>query len=130
MSPLLNIAIVALGGALGSSLRYSVELIDIIATQKGLGTILVNVLGCFIIGISYSLFANLNCTQQWRLLLMVGILGGFTTFSTYALDFVSMLKDGETIKAIAYILATNILGILAVVLGIYLMNLIFKLWAQ
>lgn len=119
MSLIPNLAIVALGGAIGSCLRYSIGLVETFNTTKGLSTFLVNVLGCFIIGCLYSIFQKWEAAEQWRLLLFVGLLGGFTTFSSYALDAITMLRDGENLKAVTYIVATNIGGLFAAAAGIF-----------
>ncbi len=119
MSLIPNLAIVALGGAIGSCLRYSIGLVETFNTTKGLSTFLVNVLGCFIIGCLYSIFQKWETAEQWRLLLFVGLLGGFTTFSSFALDAITMLRDGENLKAVTYIAATNIGGLFAAATGIF-----------
>lgn len=126
MSPIANIAVVALGGAIGSCLRYGVGQMESI-TAKGLSTFIVNVLGCFVIGVLYAAFSRWEIAEQWRLLLFVGLLGGFTTFSTYMLDAVTMMQAGEWFKAVFYVLMTNIAGLLSAVAGIYLMTLCVKL---
>ena len=126
MSLFPNLAIVALGGAIGSCMRYGIGLIEAFTTTKGLGTFIANVLGCFVIGVMYSIFAKWQIGEQWRLLIFIGLLGGFTTFSTYSLDAVTMMRGGEWIKALAYIGATNIGGFAATALGIWVINLIIK----
>ena len=126
MSLLPNLAIVALGGAIGSCMRYGLGLIEAFSTTKGLSTFIVNVLGCFIIGVMYSLFAKWQIGDQWRLLIFIGVLGGFTTFSTYSLDVVTMMRGGEWAKALAYVGATNIGGFVATAIGIWTTNLIIK----
>lgn len=126
MSLIPNLAIVALGGAVGSCLRYGMGLFEIFSTTKGLSTFIVNVLGCFIIGIAYSLFTKWQIGDQWRLFIFIGILGGFTTFSTYALDAITMMRSGEWIKTLAYVGATNIGGLVATAVGIWITNTIIK----
>lgn len=126
MVTITNVAMVALGGAIGCTLRYLVININALSAVKGLGTIIVNITGCFIIGILYSIFSRWKISDSWRLLLFIGVLGGFTTFSTFGLDIITMLKEGETMRAIGYILASNILGILATFGGAYITRLILK----
>ena len=85
------------------------------------GTMTVNVLGSFIIGffIQYVL-EYLAMPPQVRALVVVGFLGAFTTFSSFSYETVSMLLEGETLKALIYILGTNILCFIATFLGILL----------
>ncbi len=126
MSPIINFALVALGGALGSCLRYGAGQMGTISNTKGLGTFLVNVAGCFVIGALYSLAARWNFSEQIRLLLFAGLLGGFTTFSSFALDAVTMFQSGEVLKASGYLFATNIAGIAMAFIGAYAVNFIIK----
>lgn len=126
MSPIANIAIVALGGAIGSCLRFGVGQINVITT-KGLSTFIVNVLGCFVMGVLYAIFTHWKIADHWRLMLFVGLLGGFTTFSTYVLDVVTMLQIGDWLRAIFYALITNVVGLLSAVVGIYLATMCIKL---
>lgn len=87
---------------------------------------MVNVLGCFIIGILYSVFSRWNIADCWRLMLFIGLLGGFTTFSSYALDAVTMCQSGEIAKAAGYLLLTNIIGVFAAFAGVYGTNWLIK----
>lgn len=125
MSPIANIAVVALGGAIGSCLRYGVGQIESI-TAKGLSTFIVNVVGCFVIGVLYVVFSRWEIAEHWRLLLFVGLLGGFTTYSTYMLDAIMMVQAGDWFKAVCYVLMTNIAGLLSAVAGIYIMTFCVK----
>lgn len=126
MLPIANVAIVALGGAMGSLLRYIVGQVGCISAAKGLGTFIVNVSGCFLIGVLYVLLSRWEFSQQWRLFLMIGLLGGFTTFSSYALDAVTMAQGGEIVRSVGYILLTNVFGISAALLGLWMANSIIK----
>lgn len=127
MTPIVNIAIVAAGGALGSCLRYGVNCIDGISQMRGVGTLFVNVLGCFVIGALYALFSRCDFAESWRLFLFIGLLGGFTTFSSYALDAMVMMQSGEILRALLYVALTNIIGIILAGLGYYLTSMLVKL---
>ena len=129
MFPIINLLMVAAGGAIGCCLRYGVGLIGGVSNTKGLGTFIVNVAGCFVIGALYSLASRCELAEYLRTFLFVGLLGGFTTFSSYALDILTMAQQGELLKAIIYFLLTNALGIIAAFVGVYLVNFMAKLIA-
>ena len=88
------------------------------------GTLSVNLLGSFLIGFSWGLFERGTISSNFRLFLFVGIFGGFTTFSAFALESLNLFKSGHIKFAIIYILASNILGLLFVYLGYILARLI------
>src|SRR5678815_2622649 len=67
------------------------------------GTLCVNIIGCFLIGLVFGLADRGNLTQEWRLILATGVIGGFTTFSAFSNETVSMLRDGQLWYALAYI---------------------------
>lgn len=116
-----SILLVAVGGALGSVSRY------LLATwtqtiSKSIdfpyGTLTVNLIGCFVIGFLAQLAeARGVFTSESRAFLFVGILGGFTTFSSFGNDTVNLLRDGETWNALANVGANVILGLTLVWLG-------------
>lgn len=105
-----TLPLVALGGALGSVLRYLL----VAAVGAPLGTLAVNVLGSFAIGV---LFVSLGARGGWNVFLMTGVLGGFTTFSAFSLDTLKLVEAGEILRALAYVVASVIVSLLAVALG-------------
>jgi CrcB protein len=113
--------IVFLGAGIGGAMRHGV---NVAATRLfGLGfpygTFIVNVLGSFAMGLFAGYFAyRAGIPQHVRLFLTTGILGGFTTFSTYAVDLREQLGHGHPAGAAAYLLVSLVGGILAVVLGL------------
>lgn len=97
-----NYLVVFLGGGIGAALRYWLS--GTIARTSGsafpIGTVTVNIAGCFLIGLFMTAFEErFLVTPQLRLFLTIGILGGFTTFSTFSYETVMMLKDAEYMSA-------------------------------
>lgn len=109
----LTLPLIALGGAAGSVLRY----LMVSAIGAPLGTSVVNVAGCFAIGI---LFVVLGSRESWQVLLMTGLLGGFTTFSAFSLDTLKLVEAGQHVQAAAYVLGSVALSLIAVALGVAL----------
>ncbi len=87
------------------------------------GTMAVNIIGCLLIGLVYGISEKSNMTQELRLFLATGILGGFTTFSAFSNETVGMLRDGQFLFASVYVSASVILGIAATFIGIALIKL-------
>jgi len=117
------ILFVGIGGGLGSILRYSISLFvgKHIPIVFPLGTLLVNISGCFLIGVFYSVFArHSNFNPDWRLFLITGICGGYTTFSTFSYDGFILLKQGSTFSFILYVLGSVVIGLLATIAGVAL----------
>ncbi len=106
---------VALGGAIGSVARVlTVTAAARIAPGWPWGTLAVNIIGCFAMGV---LFVTLAQRTQLSPLLMTGILGGFTTFSAFSLDALKLWQSGQPVQAAAYVAASVGLSLLAVALG-------------
>lgn len=111
-----NILLVGAGGALGSIARYLITcLFTHFAICSELATLLVNIIGSFIIGILIPASQN-----TLYLLMAVGFCGGFTTFSTFSAQAFQMLQNGQRLSAIVYILASVLISIAFVFFGIYL----------
>ena len=108
-----------IGGALGTLLRYwvsdyAIKLFDSIFPW---GTFIVNLVGSLLIGICWGFFEKGQLNINTRLFLFVGLFGGFTTFSSFSLESLNLLKTGHAGTAILYMLSSNILGLLFVYLG-------------
>lgn len=116
---MLNCIAVGAGGFIGSVLRYLVSLIPI---KKCAGfpinTLIVNILGAFLIGVVVAVFSkNADLDDRFLLFLKVGVCGGFTTFSSFALESVDLFKAEHVGIALLYITLSTVLCILAVCLG-------------
>jgi CrcB protein len=117
------ILLVAVGGAVGSVARYLMASGIQTATSGDfpLGTVLVNVLGCFLIGILYVLLvARPDPRQDLRALLMVGVLGGFTTFSSFSLETVTMAMNGNFGGATLNVVISVVACLVGTILGVTL----------
>ena len=84
-----------------------------------LGTLLVNLIGSFIIGLAWGFFETNSFSPNLRAFLFIGVLGGFTTFSSFSLETMNLLRDGEFKIGIINILANNVLGIVLVFGGLF-----------
>jgi CrcB protein len=112
------LAVIALGGGLGASARYGIsQWLPTTPAHFPWGTFLINVLGCFLIG---GLMVRWGQRPLLRPFLGVGVLGGFTTFSTYAVETRAMLTPGEVPLAMAYLFGTLAAAVLAVLVGVIL----------
>lgn len=116
-----SILLVALGGALGSVARYKFSgwiLHQTVAWRFPLGTFAVNVLGCLVIGLLAGLAVRDDYfTNEARLFLFTGIIGGFTTFSAFGLETFYLLRRGELLVASSYVGLSLIIGLLALWAG-------------
>lgn len=115
----INLLWVACGGALGAMLRYGVSLW--LANPQAVfpwATWSVNLFGCLCAGIFFAFSQHYSVLQhEMRLFLMVGILGGFTTFSSFGLETFQLLQQGQIVLALVYALSSLILGICVLALG-------------
>lgn len=120
-----QLTLVFLGGGIGSILRYLVsKTFNPYFQHFFLGTFLVNTIGCLIIGVIVGLSLKTNfLSQNQMLLLATGFCGGFTTFSTFALEKHHLLRDGQLLHFSFYTLSSIVVGILAVVIGLWLARL-------
>jgi len=117
---MLNILIIGLGGFFGAISRYVIG--SWIAQRWGhefpVGTFVVNISGCFFIGLAMSLLVErMILSPQWRLFMVIGFLGAYTTFSTFEYETGSLLKDGEILYALFNITLSVVVGFIALKLG-------------
>ena len=103
------------GSFIGGVFRYllSVQIQTRTTTNFPLGTLIVNLIGCFFIGIVFGIFNKGQMSNEWRLFLATGLLGGFTTFSAFSNETFALFKDGYIGYALLYILASVLLGLAA-----------------
>jgi CrcB protein len=114
------------GGAMGTVARYGISLFTIKYFESGFpwATLAANLIGAFLIGLFWGIWEGSSLSPNLRLFIMVGVLGGFTTFSTFTLETLNLFRGGEVKMALTYILASNVLGLLFVYFGFLLaMNL-------
>lgn len=115
---------VILGGALGSFARYAISLAALpISRNLPWGTILINIAGSFIIGFFGTLtlaHGRYPVSENWRLFVMVGLCGGFTTFSSFSLQTLDLIRGGAVLRAGANIVASVVLCVAAVAFGHFL----------
>jgi CrcB protein len=115
-----NILLVGLGGGLGSIARYLCQ--RIVAanyiTAYPWGTFAVNIVGCFAIGIFWGMtFKTFDNNESWKLFLMTGLCGGFTTFSAFTLEGIGLLKEQKLALFFTYVGASVLVGLLATYAG-------------
>ncbi len=126
---MLKLLLVMAGGSLGAAGRYLISLgaVRFFGTGLSWGTFIANMLGCFMIGVTFALIDRLTLlTPAARLFFMTGFLGALTTFSTYALEVVESIRGGGFLIAAVTFLANNIGGIVLVLAGMWLVQILFK----
>jgi fluoride exporter len=117
------ILFVGIGGGLGSILRYVISAFvgKHVPVVFPLGTLLVNISGCFLIGVFYALATRHSAfNADWRLFLITGICGGYTTFSTFSYDGLVLLRQGSNLSFMLYMLGSVVIGLLATFAGVTL----------
>ncbi|MCK8601612.1 fluoride efflux transporter CrcB [Desulfoferrobacter suflitae] len=122
---LTKIALVMIGGSLGALCRYGMGLMAAGLWGAGFpwGTLMANLTGCFLIGVSFALAERTSLLgPAARLFFMTGFLGALTTFSTYALETVNSIRSEAPIVALTNVAVNNVTGILLVLAGIWLVR--------
>ena len=118
--------LVVLGGGIGAGMRHGMNIgaARLLGTDFPWGTFAVNVIGSFLIGVVAALFAFRNdaASQSLRLFLTTGILGGFTTFSAFSLDFALLFERGEIMAAAWYVVGSVGLSLLAIFAGLWVVR--------
>jgi len=118
---------VVIGGGIGALSRYftSQFVNNLYNKTFSLGTVFVNCIGALLIGFLINIFDIFSVNPRWKLLIITGFLGGYTTFSAYSLETVNYFLSGNIKYGILNILLNNVLCILFVLLGIWLNKIIF-----
>ncbi len=114
---------VAVGGAIGATLRFLISsfIHSRVDSKFPLGTLAVNLIGAFLVGVMFAILVErLSIPPAARLMLITGIMGGFTTFSTFSYESFHLLQSGETLKFASYVLITNLIGIALTFAGYHL----------
>jgi CrcB protein len=122
-----SLLLVALGGAIGASSRHLLAIGSFRAFGEWfpIGTLLINVVGCFLMGAAVELLAaRLQPSEGLRLFVATGFLGGFTTFSAFSLDFMSLWQRGDAALAIGYAAASVALSLGGIFLGLWVVRAI------
>ena len=121
-----HFAAVFIGGGLGSALRYGVGRMSLAAFGPNFpaSTLIVNIAGCFLLGVLIGWVANRSAgmDQTVSLFLTTGVLGGFTTFSAFALDAVTLSERGDHLAAMGYVLASVVASIVGLLAGLTLLR--------
>lgn len=126
---MLNVALVAIGGAFGAAMRYlmSGAMLRQFGDAWPYGTFAINVLGSLLIGLLGGWLAfRGEAGLQMRLLLVTGVLGGFTTFSAYSIETAALIEKKDYLSAAGYSLGSVAAGLVAVFIGLWLARLVFK----
>jgi CrcB protein len=116
-----QILAIAAGGSIGAVMRFFVStgIYSWLGKDFPYGTLAVNVIGSLLMGLLYELFLQrLSVSPEVRALLLVGFLGAFTTFSTFSIETINLIEQGDVLKAITTVLASVILCVLAAWVGL------------
>ena len=122
---------IALGGAVGAVSRYLVSgwVTSLLDTTLPWGTFVVNVLGSFLLGFLFRTVEVSLVSPEMRAMLAIGLLGAFTTFSTFSLEAVALVQEGAWLRASSYVLGSVFLGIAGVLVGISLASTLIQMRA-
>ena len=128
MTDLTTYLIIGIGGFVGANARY---ILGRLALQRWggdfpYGTLIINITGCFILGLFGTLTDRLAWSDAWRFLIAVGFVGAFTTFSTFEYETFQLASHGALLRAGANVIGSVVLGFLAVVLGVGFARLLLR----
>ncbi|MCC6179789.1 MAG: fluoride efflux transporter CrcB [Chloroflexi bacterium] len=120
---------IGLGGFLGANVRFAlgVWIAGRLGSEFPWGTLLINVTGSLLIGVILTLLTEkIVADPAWRLLLVVGFLGGYTTFSSYTMEALVLVQEGEWLGAVGYVLGSNVIGLGAAAVGMMFARAIWR----
>ena len=120
---------IGLGGLVGANARYVMgrAAADRLGAGFPYGTLVVNLVGAFIVGVVLTILTErLVADPFWRQLLVVGFLGGFTTFSAYAFEAVALIEEGRWGAGLGYVVGSNLLGVMLCFAGVVLTRLMMR----
>lgn len=126
-----NMVMVAIGGGIGTLARYLVSGLDYNKYSSGVfpfGTLVVNLSGSFIIGLLWGLSERFYLSPNVRIFIFIGVLGGYTTFSTLSLETFNLLRNNEYRVAFLNIFLSNFVGIALVLTGFMISRYLIKLF--
>ncbi len=118
-----HVLLVGLGGGIGSMARYLCQRWFSLHYPHTFpwGTFSVNMLGCFLIGLLWGVhYRSFDSNESWKLFLMAGVCGGFTTFSAFTLESIGLVKENKPFLFLAYVASSVILGLAATLIGMRL----------
>ncbi len=117
---------VGIGSCVGGIFRYLLS--QVIQTKFlstfPFGTLSVNIIGCFLIGVAFGFSERSYLSVEWRLFLVTGFLGGFTTFSSFSNETIALIRDGQSWLALSYVAGSVIVGLIATFAGISVIKLL------
>ena len=110
---------VCIGGFFGAMTRYylSKHIEKITHVSFPIATFIINIIGCFLIGV----VLNFDFTQSVYLLIVIGFLGAFTTFSTFAVEVVQLIEKKKYVVALVYVVSSGVIGISCTIMGLYIL---------
>lgn len=119
------IVAVGIGSCIGGIFRY---LLSQLVQSKFLstfpfGTLTVNIIGCFLIGLAFGFSERSFFPVEWRLFIVTGFLGGFTTFSSFSNETIALIRDGQNWYALSYVASSVIIGLIATFAGMSVIKL-------
>ncbi|WP_421913153.1 fluoride efflux transporter CrcB [Mesorhizobium sp.] len=119
---MLNLLLVVVGGGIGAGIRHLTNLgaLRLVGPNFPWGTMVINIVGSFAMGLFIAMLVRRGGSSELRLFVATGILGGFTTFSAFSLDFATLWERGSALPALGYALASVIGAIIALFVGLWL----------